>query len=60
MQDTGTLPPRLKITLWRVVNSAVLLGLGTQKAILAFQGDPTANAYDMALGLIWALMCVNP
>lgn len=56
VNDTNASKRWPKINLWRVVNSAVLPGLGTKKAILAFQGDPAVNGYDMALGLIWAFM----
>lgn len=46
----------IKITLWRFTNTALLVGLGTAKAALAFGGNSIANSFDMALGLLWALM----
>lgn len=48
-----------RITAWRTLNSLVLLSFGTTKAVLAFRGNPTVNAWDMALGLGWAFMCVS-
>ncbi|KAG6918660.1 hypothetical protein DXG01_012781, partial [Tephrocybe rancida] len=50
--------PGLKLTLWRIINSCVLLGLGIPKAILAYKGNPAVNTVDMAAGLIWAFMWV--
>lgn len=47
---------QVKITLWRFANACLLLGLGTTKAVLAFQDNPGADTVDMALGLIWAFM----
>jgi hypothetical protein len=49
-------PVRIKITLWRFANTCLLLGLGIAKAILAYQKNPSANAFDVALGLAWAFM----
>ncbi|KAF5313733.1 hypothetical protein D9611_010091 [Ephemerocybe angulata] len=45
-----------KVTVWRTMNSVVLMGFGTTKAVLAFRGNPSADAFDVALGLIWALI----
>jgi hypothetical protein len=49
-------PGKVKITLWRFANVCLLLGLATAKAILAYQNKPSANAFDVALGLAWACM----
>lgn len=46
----------VKVTLWRFSNTCLLLGLGTTKAVLAFQENPSADAFDVALGLVWAVM----
>jgi hypothetical protein len=56
----GQSPPSrvFKITVWRAMNSIVIMGFGTTKAVLAFRDNPSADAFDVALGLIWALMCV--
>ncbi|KAF6753808.1 hypothetical protein DFP72DRAFT_1069014 [Ephemerocybe angulata] len=45
-----------KITVWRAVNSLVIIGFGTTKAILAYNGSPAANGADMALGMVWAFI----
>jgi hypothetical protein len=47
---------KVKITLWRLANTCLLLGLAMAKAILAYQNNPSANAFDVALGLAWAFM----
>lgn len=47
---------KLQVTTWRFMNTALLVGLGTAKTVLAFGDNPTANSFDMALGLLWALM----
>ena len=52
-------PRVFKITVWRAMNSVVIMGFGTTKAVLAFRDNPSADAFDVALGLIWALMCVH-
>jgi hypothetical protein len=49
-------PGKVKITLWRFANVCLLLGLATAKAILAYQNNPSVNAFDVALGLVWACM----
>jgi hypothetical protein len=49
-------PVKIRITLWRLTNACLLLGLATVKAILAYQNKPSANAFDVALGLVWAFM----
>ncbi|TEB21532.1 hypothetical protein FA13DRAFT_99269 [Coprinellus micaceus] len=38
------------------MNSIVIMGFGTTKAVLAFRDNPSADAFDVALGLIWALI----
>lgn len=48
--------PKRKLTVWRAINTIVLLSVGTTKAVMAFQGNPIANAFDMMLGVFWALM----
>ena len=52
-------PVKVRITLWRLTNAGLLLGLATAKAILAYQNNPSANAFDVALGLAWAFMWVK-
>ncbi|TEB28749.1 hypothetical protein FA13DRAFT_756719 [Coprinellus micaceus] len=54
----GQSPPSrvFKITVWRAMNSIVIMGFGTTKAVLAFRDNPSADAFDVALGLIWALI----
>jgi hypothetical protein len=46
---------KFKITAWRTINSYVLVSFGIAKAIAAYDGNPSITAWDMALGLIWAL-----
>ncbi|KAJ3549916.1 hypothetical protein NMY22_g696 [Coprinellus aureogranulatus] len=50
------LPRTFKVTVWRAMNSIVILGFGVTKAVLAFRDNPSADAFDVALGLIWALI----
>ncbi|KAF6741881.1 hypothetical protein DFP72DRAFT_861369 [Ephemerocybe angulata] len=45
-----------KVTVWRALNSLVIIGFGTAKAILAYNGSPAANGADMALGMVWAFI----
>ncbi|KAJ7145196.1 hypothetical protein C8R43DRAFT_846107, partial [Mycena crocata] len=46
-----------KITVWTLLNTAVLLGLGISKAILTFRGEANAAAHlDWALGTFWAVI----
>ena len=47
-----------RVTLWRYINSCIMLGFGIMKTILVLQGDPVSNHFDIALGVIWALMYV--
>jgi hypothetical protein len=49
-------PVKVRITLWRLANTCLLLGLATVKAILVYHNKPSANAFDVALGLVWAFM----
>ena len=51
---------RVKITLWRVVNTIFILGVGIAKAILAYQGYSTSpNTLDWIIGVLWASLYVN-
>jgi hypothetical protein len=52
--------PHTTITPWRVLNSALVLGLGSYKAITTYQGQsigPTTT--DWIVGVVWTLMCVH-
>ena len=50
----------LRITWWRLLNSVVLVVFGVVKAVKAFQGKAIiSNAFDVVLGVIWALMYVS-
>ncbi|KAJ7453214.1 hypothetical protein FB451DRAFT_1282032 [Mycena latifolia] len=49
--------PRVKITPWRILNTAVLLILGTTKALSTFLGQTSApNNLDWTIGVVWALI----
>ncbi|KAJ7453231.1 hypothetical protein FB451DRAFT_1565769 [Mycena latifolia] len=49
--------PRIKITPWRILNTTVLLILGTTKALSTFLGQTTApNNLDWTTGVLWALI----
>ncbi|TEB21517.1 hypothetical protein FA13DRAFT_1741756 [Coprinellus micaceus] len=45
---------KVKVTPWRTINTLVLVSFGIVKTIAAYDGNPSVNAWDMALGLIWA------
>ncbi|KAJ7465912.1 hypothetical protein FB451DRAFT_1402326 [Mycena latifolia] len=48
---------RVKITPWRILNTAVLLILGTTKALSTFLGQTSVpNNLDWTLGVVWALI----
>ncbi|KAJ7465893.1 hypothetical protein FB451DRAFT_1369734 [Mycena latifolia] len=48
---------RVKITPWRILNTAVLLILGTTKALSTFLGQTNApNNLDWTIGVVWALI----
>lgn len=52
--------PHTTITPWRVLNSALILGLGGYKAITTYQGQsigPTTT--DWIVGVVWTLMYVH-
>jgi hypothetical protein len=46
----------VKVTAWRTINSLVLLTFGATKAVMVSRGNPVADSFDMAVGLVWALM----
>ncbi|KAJ6574265.1 hypothetical protein B0H19DRAFT_935082 [Mycena capillaripes] len=49
--------PHTTITPWRVLNSALVLGLGAYKAITTYQGQsigPTTT--DWIVGVVWTLI----
>ncbi|TEB21538.1 hypothetical protein FA13DRAFT_1741773 [Coprinellus micaceus] len=45
-----------KIAAWKTTNGYLLVSFGIAKTIAAYDGNPSVTAWDMALGLIWALM----
>lgn len=50
----------LRITWWRLLNSVVLVVFGVVKAVKSFQSKAIiSNAFDVVLGVIWALMYVS-
>ncbi|KAF7361519.1 hypothetical protein MSAN_01185500 [Mycena sanguinolenta] len=49
--------PKIKITLWRLLNTTLLLGLGVYKAVTAYGGQQTApTTLDWILGVLWAVI----
>ncbi|KAJ7061736.1 hypothetical protein C8F01DRAFT_1138259 [Mycena amicta] len=49
--------PHVKVTPWRLFNTAVLLGFGISKSVLIFHGETTApNNLDWVLGVAWGLI----
>ncbi|KAJ7631506.1 hypothetical protein B0H17DRAFT_539158 [Mycena rosella] len=60
IQDSGPSPVaslRVKITPWRLLNTAVLLILGTTKAVSTLLGETSApNNLDWTIGVVWALI----
>ncbi|KAF8215263.1 hypothetical protein K438DRAFT_773588 [Mycena galopus ATCC 62051] len=49
--------PQVKLTPWRVTNTAVLLGLGVYKAAGTYLGQTTGpNTADWIVGVLWALI----
>lgn len=49
----------IRVTWWRLLNSAVILVFGVAKSVKAFQGSAIiSNAFDIVLGLFWVLMYV--
>ncbi|KAJ7706692.1 hypothetical protein B0H17DRAFT_1125542 [Mycena rosella] len=60
VQDSGPPPaasPRVRITPWRLLNTAVLLILGTTKAVSTLLGQTSApNNLDWTIGVVWALI----
>ncbi|TFK22904.1 hypothetical protein FA15DRAFT_671000 [Coprinopsis marcescibilis] len=47
---------KLKITLWRFLNTGVIATFGIWKTICAYSDNGEVNAWDMALGLLWAVI----
>lgn len=48
-----------KITAWRLINTVVLTTLTIRKIqVWLFEGNPSVDAGEMILWLIWGLMCV--
>ncbi|KAJ7453223.1 hypothetical protein FB451DRAFT_1520450 [Mycena latifolia] len=48
---------RVEITPWRILNTAVLLILGTTKALSTFLGQTSApNNLEWTIGVVWALI----
>ena len=52
-------PETFKITAWRALNTLILAAFGVAKTIAAYNGNPSVDAWDMALGLFWAIVCVS-
>ncbi|KAJ7742647.1 hypothetical protein B0H16DRAFT_1464086 [Mycena metata] len=49
--------PRVKLTAWRILNTSVLVILGTYKAVSAYLGQTVAPSdLDWAIGVLWALI----
>lgn len=47
----------MKITAWRILNTSVLLVLGTYKAVATYLGETAAPTnLDWMIGVVWALM----
>ncbi|KAJ7032865.1 hypothetical protein C8F04DRAFT_958327 [Mycena alexandri] len=47
----------VKITLWRLINTAILLVLGIWKAATTYRGQSTApTTLDWIVGVLWALI----
>ncbi|KAF8155997.1 hypothetical protein B0H34DRAFT_851163 [Crassisporium funariophilum] len=47
----------IKVTTWRMLNTAFLLAVGTAKAASAYRGETTVpNTLDWVIGVIWALI----
>ncbi|KAF7361524.1 hypothetical protein MSAN_01186000 [Mycena sanguinolenta] len=48
--------PKVKVTLWRLLNTVVVLVLGVYKAVAAYGGQQTApTTLDWILGVLWAV-----
>ncbi|KAJ7218874.1 hypothetical protein B0H12DRAFT_327154 [Mycena haematopus] len=55
----GEKGPKVKVTLWRLLNTVLVLGLGVYKAVAAYRGQQTApTTLDWILGVLWAVTCV--
>ncbi|KAJ7743626.1 hypothetical protein B0H16DRAFT_1561134 [Mycena metata] len=58
--DTTSLTPKepkVKVTLWRLLNTAILLMLGIWKAAATYKGQITApTTLDWIIGVLWALI----
>ncbi|KAF8210800.1 hypothetical protein K438DRAFT_1752569 [Mycena galopus ATCC 62051] len=56
--ETSHIPsPRVKLSAWRILNSSVLLILGTYKAVATYLGQTLAPSdLDWTIGLVWALI----
>ncbi|KAJ6510731.1 hypothetical protein C8R45DRAFT_395312 [Mycena sanguinolenta] len=49
--------PKIKVTLWRLLNTALILVLGIYKAVAAYRGQQTApTTLDWILGVLWAVI----
>ncbi|KAJ7241704.1 hypothetical protein B0H12DRAFT_1221502 [Mycena haematopus] len=49
--------PKVKITLWRLLNTILLLGLGIYKATAAYRGQQVApTTLDWIMGVLWAVI----
>ncbi|KAJ6463981.1 hypothetical protein C8R45DRAFT_505497 [Mycena sanguinolenta] len=49
--------PKVKITLWRLLNTSLVLGLGVYKATAAYRGQEVAmTTLDWITGVFWAII----
>ncbi|KAJ7856207.1 hypothetical protein B0H14DRAFT_2578934 [Mycena olivaceomarginata] len=49
--------PRVKMTPWRIINTSVLLSLGSYKAVSVYLGQTSApNSLDWTIGVLWAVI----
>ncbi|KAF7326432.1 C6 finger domain [Mycena sanguinolenta] len=48
--------PMIKVTVWRLLNTIVVLGLGIYKAVAAYLGQQTApTTLDWVIGVLWTV-----
>ncbi|KAF7366754.1 hypothetical protein MSAN_00933600 [Mycena sanguinolenta] len=49
--------PMIKVTIWRLLNTIVVLGLGIYKAVAAYLGQQTTpTTLDWVIGVFWAVI----
>ncbi|KAF7361520.1 hypothetical protein MSAN_01185600 [Mycena sanguinolenta] len=48
--------PKIKVTVWRLLNTILVLGFGVYKAVAAYRGQQTASTtLDWILGVLWVI-----